>query len=237
MVILPYVFQTSGWVVPTLIFILFGSLAAISSLFIIEASSRFPGNENFQVNVEYTVLVHQFFGRYPYYVLIFILYGSLQSVNIASIVGSAQAFDSLFVGILKGTCGYLFYSESRYGISPISGVYCVYESTDQNSPFGTNYMFATLGYMLVAAIIIPLTNLDINDNIIFQLLSLMYNFAFLFTLIGMTISNGFHPQNMPAFGSDFSNGKYFYKYIVIGNVLFNFALANTVPSVCLFSNR
>jgi hypothetical protein len=124
----------------------------------------------------------------------------------------------------------------RYGITPISGVYCVTEHSDENSPFGSNYMFVTLGYLLVGAIIIPLTNLDINDNVIFQLISLIYNFTFLFTLIGMTITNGFYPVNMPAMGSDFSNGKRCYKYIVIGNVLFNFALANTVPSVCSFSN-
>lgn len=105
MVILPYVFQTAGWLLPCLAFIVFGSLAAIASLFIVEASSRFPGNESFQRNVEFTVMIHQFFGRYWYYLFIFILYGSLQSVNVASIVGSAQAFDSLFVGMFGGTCG------------------------------------------------------------------------------------------------------------------------------------
>jgi amino acid permease len=105
MVLIPYVFQTAGWVTPTLAFIIFGALAGISSLFVIEASSRFPGNDVFQRNVEFTVMVHQFYGRNWYYLFIVILYGSLQSVNVASIVGSAQAFDSVFVGLFGASCG------------------------------------------------------------------------------------------------------------------------------------
>lgn len=89
----------------------------MASLFVIEATNRFPGNENFERNVEFTVMVHQFYGRKAYYFFIFILYGSLQSVNIASIVGSAQVFDSVLVGIAGKSCG--------WGISPISGLYCV----------------------------------------------------------------------------------------------------------------
>jgi hypothetical protein len=67
-------------------------------------------------------------------------------------------------------------------------------------------MLVTLGYLLVAAIIIPLTTVDINDNVILQLVSLVYNFAFLFTLIGQAASVGFKPQLMPAIGTDQSQG-------------------------------
>lgn len=82
----------------------------------------------------------------------------------------------------------------------------MHSTTNQNSPFGTNYMLFTLGYLFVAAIIIPLTFLDINDNIILQLISFIYNFVFLFTLIGFSGSAGLKPNIMPAVGTDMSQG-------------------------------
>jgi hypothetical protein len=85
-------------------------------------------------------MVHQFYGRYIYYLFIFILYGSLQSVNVASIVGSAQIFDSLLVGIFGGSCG--------WGVTPISGLYCVTEVQNTNSPFGDNFMIGTFGSLV-----------------------------------------------------------------------------------------
>ena len=94
-----------------------------------------------QTNVEFTVLVHQFYGRKFYYAFLFILYGSLQSTNIASIVGSAQIFDTVIVGLFGATCG--------YGIYPKTGLYCVYSVTNSNSPFGDNFMFTTLGYLVI----------------------------------------------------------------------------------------
>ena len=65
-------------------------LAGIACLFVAESCSRFPGNSSFERNVEFTVLVHQYYGRVWYYLLIFFLYGSIQSQNIAGIIGCAQ---------------------------------------------------------------------------------------------------------------------------------------------------
>jgi hypothetical protein len=96
---------------------------------------------NNQRNVEFTVMVHQFYGRKIYYIFLFILYGSLQSTNVASIVGSAQIFDNVFVGLFGVTCG--------YGITPKSGVYCVTSIANANSPFGNNFMLTTFGYLVL----------------------------------------------------------------------------------------
>lgn len=106
-------------------------------------------------------MVHQFYGRRWYYLFLLILYGSLQSTNVASIIGAAQIFDSLFVGLFGATCG--------WGISPIAGLYCVTEVTNTNSPFGDNYMIGSLGLLVTMAIIIPMTQVDLNDNMLLQL--------------------------------------------------------------------
>ena len=44
---------------PSIAFIIIGLLAGLASVFVLEACSRFPGNDRFQRNVEFTVLVHQ----------------------------------------------------------------------------------------------------------------------------------------------------------------------------------
>nr|KAJ3423300.1 hypothetical protein HK105_006101 [Polyrhizophydium stewartii] len=188
---------------PVLLFTFIGILTGLACLFVIEACSMFPGNEKFERNIEFTVLVHQFYGRGWYYAMILILYGSLQSTNIASIV-----FDNILIKIIGTTCG--------YSISPVSGLICVTSSGTGNSPFGDSTMLFTLGFFVTMLLIIPLTNVDINDNVLLQLT------MFLFTLIVQGASDGFNASLLPAVGSDQSG--------VVGNVLFNFAMANEIPS-------
>jgi hypothetical protein len=53
------VFQQGGWLIPTLFFLVIGGLSGLASLFVVESVSRFPGNEKFDRNVEFTVMVHQ----------------------------------------------------------------------------------------------------------------------------------------------------------------------------------
>ena len=48
--------------------------------------------------------------------------------------------DSAFVNLFGVTCG--------YGITPESGIYCVRQESNTNSPFGENYMLFTLGYLV-----------------------------------------------------------------------------------------
>ncbi|KAH6566661.1 hypothetical protein BASA50_007167 [Batrachochytrium salamandrivorans] len=213
-VAIPAVFQSAGWLIPTLAFIIIGILTGFSCLFVLEACSIFPGNDRFQRNIEFTVLVHQFYGRNWYYVMIFILYGSLQSTNVASIIGCAQVFDNILIRITGVTCG--------YEIAPANGFICVNSPGSGNSPFGDNFMLGTFGYLITGLFIVPLTRVNLNDNILLQLISCLYTVLFLGTLVVQSISNGLNTSNMPLIGSSQSG--------TIGNVLFNFAMANEIPS-------
>lgn len=160
-------------------------------------------------------MVHQFYGRKIYYIFLFILYGSLQSTNIASIVGSAQIFDNVFVKLFGGTCG--------FGITPKSGLFCVNTISNVNSPFGDNFMLTTLGYLVfffnkfVMLMIIPMTLMDLNDNMFLQLVSLVYNGVFLITLLCLAVfNNDISASRVPVIGSDLTD--------VFGQVLYNFSI-------------
>ncbi|KAI9015156.1 hypothetical protein BC832DRAFT_192613 [Gaertneriomyces semiglobifer] len=211
---IPMLFQQAGWLLPTVCFIVVAFLSCLGCLFLIESMTYFPGNEKFQRNVELTVLVHQFYGRKWYYCMHVVLFGSLQSYTIASIIAAAQNFDSFLITLLGRTCG--------FGITPISGFYCVTEQAISNSPFGDNYMLTTLGFLLLVVLVIPLINLDLNDNLIVQLLSLVYLFLAIFIWVIMACAAGLKDGGMKVVGSDLTK--------VLGNVMFNYTLANTVPS-------
>lgn len=55
LVLIPYVFQAGGWFMydlltsPTIMFIFIAILSGLAGLFVIEAVSKFPGNDNFEV--------------------------------------------------------------------------------------------------------------------------------------------------------------------------------------------
>ena len=65
----------------------------------------------------------------------------MQSVNIASIVLSAQTMDSLLITIIGKTCG--------IGIYPDTGFFCLSEQKAVGSPFEARYMLLTAGYLVI----------------------------------------------------------------------------------------
>ncbi|KAI9201833.1 uncharacterized protein BJ171DRAFT_629634 [Polychytrium aggregatum] len=215
---IPTVFQTSGFFFPTFLFLVVTVFTGWSCLFLLEAMSLFPGNASFERNVEFTVLVHHFYGRNWYYVMHLVLYGSLQSFNVASIVQAAQAFDTLILNVVGQTCG--------FQLSAPSGFVCVNQVSNSNSPFGSQLMLLTLGGVLLLAVLIPLLYLDLNDNMIVQWISCLYLIICVLIWVIMSFYSG------QPFSSSFSfmappGGGY---ASAIGAVLFNFTLANTIPS-------
>ncbi|KAJ3029296.1 hypothetical protein HDV00_009640, partial [Rhizophlyctis rosea] len=204
---IPLIFQQAGWVIPTILFIAIAFLSGIGALFLLEAMTYFPGNEKFQLNVEFTVLVHQFYGRRWYYLMHAILYGSLQSFNIASIISAIQSFDNFFIALFGTTCG--------YGLSPESGIICRSEHSNSNSPFGDNYMLFSFGFIFLLVLVLPLISLDLNDSIIVQLASVAYLGLAIIIFLILSFQSGLKSENMPAFGTNMSQA--------LGNIMFNYS--------------
>jgi uncharacterized membrane protein YwzB len=67
-----------------------GVLSATASLFLVEAMSHTPGNEHFQLQVEFATIAELCLGPRSHIVLQVILFLALQSVNISSIIISCQ---------------------------------------------------------------------------------------------------------------------------------------------------
>ncbi|TPX60874.1 hypothetical protein SpCBS45565_g07390 [Spizellomyces sp. 'palustris'] len=236
----PATFQQSGWLFPTILFVIFGLVSALSILFIIEAMQAVPGNKHFQGTVEFATLINFYFGDVAHYLGQFLLYGALQANAMQSIVIMAQTFDSILIDIFGKTCGLAL-------SGPNPGWFCVASnSTEFPSPFGDIWMLFTLGLLLVLIFAFPLGIVNLDDNIIAQI-SMLYvgvvivniwiyltdgmslaivafwlSIAIGIEWIGASFHEGLQPARVPAFGRDYAT--------VVGTIMLNMACTTVVPS-------
>ncbi|CAI2190965.1 16310_t:CDS:2 [Funneliformis geosporum] len=215
LVTIPLLFQTSGWLLPTIMFTIAMSLGASASLLLCEALTTIHGNERFQRKIEFThlsnLLIHN---RKVRIIVQIIMYLAIESIIIASIILSAQAMDWMLLKIAGRTCG--------FSLHPDLGFICVDEETNENNPFGSNYMLATSGFMITVAFCVPLAFLDLVDNIIVQIASFGALIFIIITWIVTFILTGLTKDYIPLVSNDQSQ--------VVGTVLFNYAFITTVPS-------
>ncbi|CAJ0910033.1 1058_t:CDS:2 [Entrophospora sp. SA101] len=84
LVTIPLLFQTAGWLIPMICVAIVIMLSATASLFLCEALSAIPGNNNFQKKIEFSTCI----------------------------ILSAQTMDSLMISLLGKTCGIGIYPDS-----------------------------------------------------------------------------------------------------------------------------
>ncbi|KAJ3070731.1 hypothetical protein HDU99_002613, partial [Rhizoclosmatium hyalinum] len=148
-------------------------------------------------------------------------YGSLQSFNISSIISAVQNFDTFVLSVFGQTCGFRIY--------PIQDIHCVNPISAGNysgSPFGTDYMLITAGGIVFGCFIGPLMQLNLDDNMIIQWVSLIYLVFVVACWTVMMFVAGVKTSLLPAFGPQITTAP----TSVIGQVMFNFTFANTIPS-------
>ncbi|TPX51839.1 hypothetical protein SeLEV6574_g00006 [Synchytrium endobioticum] len=214
LVFVTVLYQQAGLVVPTLCFILVAIITSLTSLFLAEAVANFPRNERLERDVELSTLVRHFFGRRWEFCMQVVLYLSMQSLNISSIIISAQTLDQFLVTLAGQSCG--------VALSSPGGWYCVNTNSQANSPFENTYMLFTSGYLILIGMIIPLAMLRLADNIIVQLISMIVlKFIVLVWIISFLV-RGPNTSLVPLFGNNFSN--------VAGTMVLNFAYVTTLPS-------
>ena len=242
MVLIPSVFAQSGWLFPTVLFVLTGSLSAISVLYLAKSLTLIPGNEMLQKRMEFAPLIKMLFPAWLYRIIFFGLLFLLQITNIGSIVISAQTMDYTAMTIAGKTCALTLFSGTWAGSSvPFTGTYaagndnvvhpvfqCIVSSSNissaQDSVFGEDYV-CSLGYLIVAIIVIPMGIFNLEDNIWVQkggFLGLV--FCVIAWLAQFLFVSGIDTSLTPAVGDYSSWGS------SISLIVFNFGFTLTVPS-------
>ena len=140
------------------LFFVFTILSTLSCLFIVEAMQSIPGNAHFQGTVEFATLVNFYFGGKSHILAQICLYGAIQSNAIQSIVLSVQTIDNILVDTIGKTCA----------LSPKLGWFCVNQTSETSSPFGDEFIFFSLGVIIVLLLAAPLGILNLDDNMILQ---------------------------------------------------------------------
>lgn len=194
-----------------------------------------PRVTSFRDRVEYTSIVQYYFGRIGYIFSQIGLNGALQSLNIISVIQSAQVMDNAISAIFHHTCA--------LNISPFENPgdnVTVLESVrfwscqDTNDVSGGNpwgcHVVLSMGYLVALVIALPMGYFNLDDNMVIQV------GAFVLTLVcwGLWIVACFLSPTfasgdwaVPAIASGHS---WTSQAGVIGTILFNFGFVTTVPS-------
>ena len=90
---LPNTFVEAGWLPPVACLLAVWFMTTLSAAMFCEAMERMPGNDGFHGRAEYSTVVGYYFGRRWYFAAQVGLNGALQSLNIISVVQSAQVMD------------------------------------------------------------------------------------------------------------------------------------------------
>ncbi|CZR67268.1 uncharacterized protein PAC_17167 [Phialocephala subalpina] len=207
---IPLLYQQAGWLTPTIAFVLFGALAGVVSLFLVETMSAIHGNERFQARVEFSTVAHLYLGDRIHILMQVLLFCALQSINVSSIIISEQTMDSLLIRLFHKTCALSF----------THGWVCVSEISPSGSPFDS-YVLFSLGYIIAAAMVLPLSMMSLVQNIKFQLISVAALFFVMIVWIFLFADHGLD-REIPTVGNNQS--------ALFGFVLSNFAFITTVPS-------
>jgi len=109
MIQIPVMYQTAGWLVPTIVFCVMGVAAGFSALFLSMAISQIPGNKHLRERIEFSNISKLIFPKWLYLLILAGLIFNFQINNIVSIVESGQAMDNTLVAAAGKTCALVIY--------------------------------------------------------------------------------------------------------------------------------
>lgn len=240
---LPNMFAEAGWLAPTICLIAVWIMTTVSSSMYAEAMSNMPGNERFDKRYEYSTIVKYYFGQGWYIASQIGLNGALQSLNIISVIQSAQVMDNAISAIFGKSCG--------LSLTPFSNT-CTTDPDDQGntqsytcpgsedvwscvdtSDIGNGnawgcHVVLTFGFIVTAAMAIPAGRYNLDDNMIIQRVAFVLTVACWVIWLIAIFTAGTEPQEaLPAINTNSQTGSI---AGVVGNILFNFGFVTTVPS-------
>ena len=232
---LPNAFVEAGWLLPLLCLLAVYLMTTLSACMYCEAMERMPGNAGFRGRAEYSTVVDYYFGRRWYLAAQVSLNGALQSLNIISVVQSAQVMDVAISALFGRTCGLNltpFPNVLNSTVGTIEGsdrfLSCINTAdlTDGNG-WGC-HVVVTLGFVLTAAMAIPCGRWNLDDNMIIQQVAFVLTVGCWLTwLVASVYGIANYDTALPAINTEPNTGT---MAGVLGTILFNFGFVTTVPS-------
>lgn len=217
MIAVPAMFVEGGDFWPTLAIILIGLAGVFSATMMCECMRHVPGNENFRGRIEYIAIVDHFLGpRWSFVACIFLALAIIV-LNMAALVIASQGLDKLLIGLFGETCGIALRS---------GGLLC--SSATGNSSAFTEPSVLSFGYVISLSISLPMSFMNLDDNVKVQIVSLFVITGILFmwtcNLLPDYVDQQFvqTPDESKFWGTKHAT--------IAGAVLANFPFVTTVPS-------
>eukprot|EP00954_Amorphochlora_amoebiformis_P004212 328497-Amorphochlora_amoeboformis.AAC.1 len=164
-VVLPLTFQRVGWGWTLMLLIGYCVVSTLCVLFLADAMTKIPGNDNHRGRVEFLQLAETFLGTQTYRVVIGLFFASLMATSVSAIVQASQVIDhaSLSVG-----------SACALQMTPKLEFVCVGETDSpfSDSVFGDSWVLS-LGLVVLFVAACPLSFLSLSDNLRVQLVSFL----------------------------------------------------------------
>ncbi|EGD79867.1 hypothetical protein PTSG_10151 [Salpingoeca rosetta] len=230
-------FAESGWLLPTIFFMLIWAMSSLSTTMYCEAMRKIPGNEHFRGRIEYSSIVAYYFGRKAYIAAQIGLNGALQSLNVISVIQSAQVMDNAISAIFGHSCGVnvspfaLEINGTRLHES-VKGWSCIDTNDIESGNAWGCHLIVSMGFLVALAIAIPMGYFKLDDNMIVQKVAFVLTLlCWLVWLVACFFSSEFGSGgdwHIPAVTD--ASLSYTSQAGVLGTILFNFGFVTTVPS-------
>eukprot|EP01064_Diplonema_japonicum_P004702 TRINITY_DN1308_c0_g3_i1.p1 TRINITY_DN1308_c0_g3~~TRINITY_DN1308_c0_g3_i1.p1 ORF type:complete len:596 (+),score=98.99 TRINITY_DN1308_c0_g3_i1:72-1790(+) len=242
-------YAESGWFLPSFLFILIWCMSSLSTGMYCEAMRMIPGNEHFRGRIEYTTIVKHYFGEKFFRASQLGLNGALQSLNIISVIQSAQLMDAAISAIFGKSCGFNLtpFSLTFDGSEALSGegstpiAYPLPEATKFWSCIDTNNLddgnawgchgILSAGFITSLVFTLPMGMWNLDENMGIQVGAFILTVVcwFVWFFVAFYSENFKHDAwQIPAFTD--SSKDYASQAGVLGTVLFNYGYVTCIPS-------
>jgi amino acid permease len=218
---LPYVFQEAGWLFCTTVCIFMGLVTALCGMFLCDSIARVPGNSEFTKRVEYEAVFSIFLGHRWGLVAQFLFIVCLMSQLISTIVETAQGSDA-FLAYLFGTSHgvELFPVMSVKSMGGDCNVTLADDCVKLSDPLDNSIIFS-LGYILVAVLILPMCFMNLDDNMSYQFGSFSATLIFIAVFFVDWVED-LDVGRVPMIGGSFGRA--------LGIIVFNYGSVMFLPS-------
>jgi hypothetical protein len=221
---LPFQYQQSGLIPTTLCLIGVGILSYFCSMHKANVVSQIPHNAHYDQCVEFSDPYKVFWNHRMYKVTQILFFLCTVCLNVAAIVDTAEVVDSFF-GLHFHTYGY---NVQAHEIKSWSHGPCSRRQVKlgQCDPFHDEAVYGklvlTLGYVITAAVFLPICLMDLKENTNWQilgffiLLSVSSYFCIHFAQFGLSL------KHVSLWGHSWGG--------MLGVILFNFTLVLAIPA-------
>jgi len=179
------------------------------------------------LQIEYSEAFRYFWGKKAFVFTQIAFFCCISCLNVASIVDTAQVVDQILSRFSGGAVAFEW-GKGGWEIIRWAAHNCTGERLKNGAciPFeadtNANPWMLTTGYLLSGMMFLPMSLMDLKENIVFQVVGFVVLIVISLQFVVSFLMNGIDFSNVSMWGEDWSD--------MFGVILFNFAVVIVVPA-------